>query len=127
MIWLLLALDLTAAPSLASAPAELRAFASTLQAAAAARDVHAVARLTDREFTTGEELGRADSLAELRGNPALLDKLADLLAHGHCEIEPTHVQCDRFGAQPSQYNHGSIAMLGRTHGRWRLLAFYPSP
>jgi hypothetical protein len=108
------------------ATGDLGAFVARLRAASSARDVRAVARLVDREFTTGEEQGRADSLDELRAAPALLDQLADLIDHGHCTVEPGHVQCDRFVAVPPDYRHGAIAIFGRVHARWRLLAFYPA-
>jgi hypothetical protein len=107
-------------------PTALRAFMSRVRTAASARDVHALARLVDREFTTGQELTRGQSLGELRANPALLDDLTAIIDAAHCDIEPNRAQCAaRIPGTPPERRALAI-FLRLPGGGWRLGVFLPA-
>ena len=92
------------------------AFLSEIASAARRSDMRAIRRMTDREFTIGEELDRETSLAALARDASMRKWLAATADHGTCyRTAPTVVQCE-LGA--------SIAMIGHTRHGWRLSAFY---
>jgi hypothetical protein len=120
-------------PALASAdtsatpppPPALRMFMARVRAVAVARDARALALLVDRGFTTGEEMSRAESLAELSARPQLLDELVTILDAGRCDVETTGAQCQVHvpGTPPDRR---ALAIFVRERGRWRLGVFAPA-
>jgi hypothetical protein len=106
------------------ADAKLRALVLRVRAAAVARDVQALARLVDRDFTTGEEQSRANSLEELRQSPQLLQDLVVVIDARNCRVKPALVQCE---AHPRNAPPGRRAMVifTRDRGRWSLAMFSP--
>ncbi len=106
----------------------LGAFLSELAIAARASDMHAIRRLTDREFTIGEELGRDDSLRALAHDASMRKWLAATADHGACyRTTSTQVQCE-LPDPGANLDHTklrtSIAMLEHTRHGWKLVAFY---
>ncbi len=105
------------------------AFLSQLGSAARRQDIRALRRMTDRGFTVGEELERADSLDALDHDASMRRALAALADHGVCyRTAPALVQCELPdpGANlgHTKRSRSSIAIFERTRHGWKLGALY---
>lgn len=102
-------------------PPALAALMLRTRAAATSHSVDALARLVDREFTTGEEQDRRASLDELRRHPLLLDDLRLIVDRGTCHVDRDLAQCE-VAVGPVRRAR-AVFLRGSTG--WRLSAFIP--
>jgi len=94
-----------------------------LRAAASTHDMKSFARLTTGDFTVGEELDRASSLALVH-----LPAVVRLIDRGACyRTGPGLVQCELPDPGPSldhtKLSHSTIAIFEHTKHGWRLGLF----
>jgi len=101
------------------------AFMTELGTAAKRHDMRAMRRLASRDFTTGEELGRRSSLAELDHEPGMRRALAILAEHGACyRTGPRLVQCETPDPGPeldhTRLPRSTFAIFERHRDGWKM-------
>jgi len=102
-------------------------FMAQLGTAAKRHDMRAMRRLASRDFTTGEELGRRSSLAELDHEPGMRRALAILAEHGGCyRTGPRLVQCETPDPGPeldhTRLPRSTFAIFERHRDGWKMNA-----
>jgi hypothetical protein len=105
------------------------AFLSQLGSSARHQDMRALRRMTDRDFTVGEELDRSASLGALGHDASMRLTLAAIADHGACyRTAPALVQCELPDPGPNldhtKRSRSSIAIFERTRHGWKLGALY---
>lgn len=107
------------------------AFMAQLATAAKRHDMRAMRRMTNRGFTTGEELDRRSSLHELGHSPGMQRALAILAQYGACyRTGPRLVQCETPDPGPeldhTRLKQTTTAIFERGRDGWKMNALYAS-
>jgi hypothetical protein len=104
---------------------DFAAFMSRLGTAARRHDMRTLRRLTDRDFTIGEEHDRRTSLATVDHEPGLRRVLAAIADHGACYRTGANlVQCELPDPGPeldhTRLKQTSFAIFERGHHGWKM-------
>jgi hypothetical protein len=107
-------------------------FLARVRQVAEQHDLKGFARLVDREFTVGEEQGRAASLAELRREPRRLAKMVQIIDAGACYRTGARlVQCECPDPGPAldhtHNTYSSFAIFERHGSRFVINVFSAAP